>query len=76
MNITIWGKKVINRTTTIAAATKGQMDLLSLARGTLEILEVTNSNMPTGGVHRPMVSIRQKIIPKWMGSRPTAMAKG
>ena len=37
---------------------------------------VTNRTTPTGGVIMPMVRLTARMIPKWIGSTPTDVARG
>src|SRR5688572_31132975 len=49
---------------------------MTFVNGSCETPEVTNRFNPTGGVTMPISMLTVMIIPKWIGSMPSAVAIG
>src|SRR5690606_32956813 len=57
-------------------AMNGQMLAAAASKDSRQMLETTNSRMPTGGVIEPRVMLNQNRKPKRSGSRPKSAAIG
>lgn len=65
-----------SKSTTIIHAKSGSIFLLVDSRLVLPTAQPTKSADPTGGVQRPIASVKMMMIPKWMAGSPIDSATG